>query len=365
MNDDLLYKLALTQISGIGSVLSKSLIGYCGGVKSVFNTSLSRLEKTPGVGSKLAYNIHKFRDFTRIEEELRFIEKHKIEVLFYLDEHYPVRLKNIPDAPVVLFKKGKANLSPPRIIAIVGTRKMSSYGKTFLSNLIQELSGYNVTIVSGLAYGVDIWAHRLCIKHEIVTCAVLAHGLDRLYPSVHSGTAANIGKGGGALLCEHFSGTNPDRENFPKRNRIVAGLVDAVIVVESGEKGGSIITADLANQYNRDVLALPGNIDQRNSKGCNWLIKNHKAHVIEDISDLVKILNWDIEAPQTKQAELFVELNDDERNVLNLIREQGIVRVDELMIKTRQKTSQIATSLLELEMKNCIVALPGKRYKAV
>ncbi len=365
MDKDLVYKIALTQIPKIGSVTAKSLIGYCGGVEQIFSKSENFLQKAPGVGSIIARYIKEFNDFSEAEKEVEFIKKNKIKPLFFLDKEYPFRLKNIPDCPIVLYTKGEANLSPEKCIGIVGTRQMTEYGKQFTRQLIKDLVPYNVTIVSGLAYGVDVLAHKECLRNNVKTLGVVAHGLDRLYPIVHSKIAKDMIANEGAVITEFVSETIPDRENFPKRNRIVAGMVDAVIVVESAKKGGSLITAELANQYNRDVMALPGNIGNPFSEGCNYLIKSHKANVIESASDLVRLMNWDVKIEKSKQSRLFVQLNDNEEVLMGLIRQNGEIGVDQLMANSGFSSSTLAITLLELEMKNCLTTLPGKRYQAL
>lgn len=365
MDKDLVYKIALTQIPGIGSVLAKSLIAYCGGVAEVFQKSKAFLQKAPGVGSILSQNIHAFKDFTEAEREVEFIERNGVKPLFFLDKDYPSRLKHIPDCPIVLYTRGESNFSGERMIAIVGTRKMTEYGRQFIDQLIEEIAPYSPTVVSGLAYGVDIWAHKQCLKHSIVTQGVLAHGLDRMYPDLHTKVAKEMVQNKGAVITEYTSGTNPDREHFPMRNRIVAGMVDAVVVVESAASGGSLITAELANQYNRDVLALPGNFGNTFSAGCNYLIKSHKANLIEGAADLVKLLNWDVKVKKKKQTQLFIELTKEEQQIMDIMREQKEIEVDALMAKAALPSSKLAMLLLELEMKNCISSLPGKRYQCI
>jgi DNA processing protein len=364
LDNDLVYKIALTQIAGIGPVNAKSLIAYAGSVKGVFKLSKTQLEKIPGIGSILAQNILSFNDFSKAEKEVEFTEKNGIKALFFLDKEYPYRLKNIPDAPIVLYTKGDVSLSPAKSIAVVGTRKMTEYGKHFLETFIEEVKAYQPTIISGLAYGVDITAHRLCVKHQLPTFGVVAHGLDRIYPAIHTSTAKKMVEQGGCLITELTSGSNPDRENFPKRNRIVAGMADVVIVVESAAKGGSLITAELGNQYNRDVMALPGATFMKYSKGCNYLIKAHKANVIESAEDLVKLMNWDVKKKETRQPELFVELNDTEEKIVEALRGrfEG-VGIDEILLKTKLSSSALAVALLELEMKGLVTGLPGKHYK--
>jgi len=365
VDKDLVYKIALTQIPGIGSVLAKNLIGYCGGVSQIFEKNSSFLQKAPGIGKIIANNIKSFNDFSAAEAEVAFVKKNNIKPVFFLDKDYPVRLRNIPDCPIILYTRGTENLSPEKCIAIVGTRKMTEYGKQFVNKLIEDLIPYNVTVVSGLAYGVDVWAHKQCLKYGVDTFGEVAHGMDRIYPAIHSNIASEMISKNGAILTEFTSGTKPERENFPMRNRIVAGLVDAVIVVESAAKGGSLITAELANQYNRDVLAVPGNIGEKYSAGCNYLIKNHKANVIEGVTDLVKLLNWDVKIEKNNQRQLFVELSDDEQLLVDMLRESKELGVDQLMANSGFSSSKLAMTLLESEMKNCITSLPGKRYQTV
>ncbi len=365
MDKDLVNKIALTQIPGIGSVLAKNLVSYCSGADKVFEKSESFLKKIPGIGDHIAKNIVNYKDFSLPEKEAEFIEKKKIRPLFFLDREYPYRLKNIPDCPILLYVRGDVNLSPEKSIAIVGTRKMTEYGKQFVNKLVEDLVPHNATVISGLAYGVDVHAHKQCIKNKVNTFGVVAHGLDKLYPALHTQIAKEMIAQGGAVLSEFTSGSKPDRENFPKRNRIVAGMVDAVIVVESALKGGSLITAELANQYNRDVMAVPGNIGNEYSQGCNYLIKHNKAHVIESANDLVKLLNWDVKIEKQSQRQLFLELSNEEQTLMDMIRQNGEMGVDQLMANSGFNSSTLAMTLLELEMKNCITTLPGKRYQAL
>lgn len=365
MDNDLVYKIALTQIPGIGSVLAKSIIGYCGGVKAVFEKSREFLKKAPGVGDVLSGNIKAFNDFSNAEKEVDFIAKNNIRPIFFLDHDYPNRLKNIPDCPILLYVRGNQMLSPEKCIAIVGTRKMTEYGKQFINQFVAEIAPYNPTVVSGLAYGADIWAHKQCLKHGVDTFGVVAHGMDRIYPPMHSNIATDMIASNGAIITEYTSGTNPDREHFPMRNRIVAGLVDAVIVVESAASGGSLITAELANQYNRDVLALPGNIGEKYSAGCNYLIKAHKANLLEGVADVVRLLNWDVKIQKNNQRQLFVELTENEQLVVDMIRESKEMGIDQLMALSGLTSSVLAMTLLELEMKNCVSSLPGKRYQTI
>ncbi|MBR9860947.1 DNA-protecting protein DprA [bacterium] len=363
MSSELYYQIALTQIPGIGSVLAKNLISYCGGVEAVFKQKESLLLKIPGIGLKLAKSIVQFKDFERVEQEIVEIENRRIQTRFFLDKDYPFRLKQIQDCPILLYKKGNGKVSSPKTIAIVGTRKITEYGRQFLKQFIQDIEGLNVTVFSGMAYGVDVLAHKECLKRNIPTVAVMAHGLDRVYPSLHLRIAEQMMRENGALITEYLTDTVPDRENFPKRNRIVAGLVDAVIVIESARKGGSLITAELANQYNREVLAVPGNVNSERSTGCNFLIKKNKAHLLESAADLIELMNWDVQFVQGKQQSLFVDLTDNEQAVVSCIRQFEEIGIDQLIANLDFTLSTLANTLLSLELKNCISSLPGKRYK--
>jgi DNA processing protein len=369
LDNEIVYKLALNQIPGIGPVLAKNLISYCGGVKQVFSKSTSFLKKAPGIGYWASKNVKAFTDFTRAEKEARFIQENNIKALFFLDKDYPVRLKNIPDGPIVLYVKGEVNLNAERCVAVVGTRKMTHYGKFFINQLIEEIAPYDPLVVSGLAYGVDVWAHKQCVKLGVKTLGVVAHGLDRIYPSRHTNLAREMVKEGGGVATEYMTETEPYFAHFPTRNRIVAGLVDAVVVVESAAKGGSLITGELGNQYNRDVFALPGNVGNTYSEGCNFLIKSHKANLIQNGEDIVKMLNWDVKLGKQKQRKLFVELSENEQKVLDLVRltKNDVlgIGIDELMVTAEMTSSVLAMTLLELEMKNCIASLPGKRYQII
>ena len=364
MDNDLIYKIALTKVPLVGSVIAKSLISYCGGVKEVFTKPLSILKKAPGVGDIVANNIKRFNGFDEIEVDISFLENQNISSSFFLDKEYPYRLKNIADSPIMLYSKGDSIFSQDKIISIVGTRKMTDYGRQFVSQLVEDLVPYNPVIVSGLAYGVDVWSHKQALKHNLKTSAVLAHSLDRIYPSVHTNVARDMVQSGGSLVSEFIKDAKPDRENFPKRNRIVAGLSDVVIVVESDVKGGSLITAELANQYNRDVMALPGSIHNKFSRGCNYLLKNHKANVIEDVSDLIKLMNWDVKPTPQIQPKLLLDLTEDQQKIVEIFRgENEPIAIDILTSKLQIPSSSLAISLLELEINNIITTLPGKRYR--
>lgn len=307
MNNDLLYQVALTLTPNIGDVHAKALINIYGDAAAIFKAPKKQLENIEGIGSVRAGSIKAFNDFTSCEAEIKFIEKYKITPLFITDDHYPKRLLNCYDSPSLLYYRGNADLNKINIVSIVGTRNHSEYGKQQCEKLIEELKEENILIVSGLAFGIDTIAHKASLKNNMHTVGVLAHGLDRIYPAQNKTLAKQMTEQGG-LLTDFISGTNPDKQNFPKRNRIVAGICDALVVIESSKKGGSLITAELANSYNKDVFALPGRVIDSKSEGCNFLIKNNKASLITGATDLLELMNW-VPAEkklQKKQRELFI-----------------------------------------------------------
>jgi DNA processing protein len=362
--NDLIYKLALTQVPFIGPVLAKNAIAYCGGADKVFKQKRSQLLKIPGFGSKIAQSVLDFKDFSKLEDLCVDLEKHKIQTHFFLDSNYPFRLKNIVDCPIMIFTKGSGDLNPEKAVAVVGTRNMSEYGRSFIDQFISDLAYQRVAVFSGMAYGVDIMAHKAALKHGLPTFGVMAHGLDIHYPALHLGIAKDMLYSNGGLISEYVNGTKPDREHFPERNRIIAGLCDVVVVVESAQKGGSLITASLANQYDREVMAVPGSISSETSKGCNQLIKNNQAHLLESATDLVKLMNWEDDKPRAVQQQLFVELNNRERDVLDIITGNGTIELQMLVVECKKSSTELAAILLELELKNCIYSLPGMRYKS-
>ena len=358
------YQLALSQVEGIGVRSAKKLVNFFGSAQEVFSTGTRSLLQVEGMGLPKAQAISNFNGFRRIDEECSFAQKNSIEILSFQDQNYPKRLTHCYDAPLVLFKKGDANLNAQKIVSIVGTRNMTHYGRRVTQELVESFKPHEITVVSGLARGVDIEAHKSSIEHALPTVAVLGHGLDRIYPSGHGRFAREIVESGGALLSEFFSGTNPDRENFPKRNRIVAGMSDATIVIESGFTGGSIITADLANSYNRDVFAVPGGIFDKMSSGCNRLIKSNRAAVLENINDLASIMGWQIETGiKSQQKKLFVELNPEETRLMNFLEEKGQKQIDEISLAIEMPTSLVMVHLLNLEMNGLVKSLPGKIYE--
>jgi len=359
--------LALNFVVGLGPVRARKLISHFEGPEEVFRQKKSLLRTTPGIGEELANRINHEKLFPLADRELNRIEKEGWLMHYLEDSSYPYRLKHAPDAPLLLFQKGHGSLNARRYLAVVGSRQMTDYGREFMEQFIPGLANFNVQIISGLAYGVDAFAHQRSLQENIINLAVVAHGLERLYPSIHHKIAKSILKGGGSILSEFPSGTNPDRENFPKRNRIIAGLSDAVVVVEASRKGGALITADLANQYNRDVFALPGNINLKSSAGCNHLIKSHRANLIESVQDLAYLLGWEVEEkpPQkTQQLNVFESLSDKEQSLINTL---GTARegmgIEDLYSKLQISQSEIQATLLNLELKGLLISLPGPRFK--
>lgn len=359
-----LDNLALAFSPGIGVVTTRALLAYFGTSEAVFRAKKSVLKSIPGVGDKTAAQILSKEGFIRAEAEMKFIEKYKIRPLFIADEDYPRRLKHCFDAPVVVYFKGEANLNSAKVISIVGTRNSTGYGKELCQQLVADLKSYGVLVVSGLAYGIDIMAHKACLKEEIPTIGVLGHGLDRIYPALHRGIAEKMLENGG-LITEFPSLTNPDRENFPRRNRIIAGMADATIVVEASIKGGALITAEIANSYNRDVFAYPGRTDDEFSAGCNYLIKTNRAHLTGSIKDVEYILDWteSIIKKQNPQVSLRLNLTPDEKKITDILESKGLTGIDQLALHLKSAQSKLAITILKLEMQGIIIALPGKMYK--
>jgi DNA processing protein len=362
MNDELLYQLALTLVPNIGDVQSKILVQHFGDAGSIFKAKTSLLEKIEGIGTIRANSIKKFDDFHIAEKELEFIEKYKIKTFFLTCKDYPQRLLNCYDSPTLLFYKGTADLNASKIVSIVGTRSYTEYGKQFTEKLVKDLSEQNITIISGLAFGIDAFAHKAALKNNLPTIGVVGHGLD---PSDHAGLAKDMIKNNGGILSEFFSGTKPDKHNFPLRNRVVAGLSDATVLVETNIKGGSMITGNLANAYNRDVFAVPGRTTDTKSSGCNHLIKNNKAILLTDADELLDVMGWKekTKTKTKKQKELFIELSPDEKHIIQLLQEKETVSIDEINLSSGLSSSSVAAALLNLELQNVVCSLPGKMYK--
>lgn len=366
----LLYQIALTQIAGVGDTLAKNILEAVGDEREVFELSKKALTSIKGISNKLVNEILNPNVLIKAEKELEFILKNKIQTYFFTDSNYPYRLKECSDAPILLYFKGKADFNTQKIISIVGTRKSTNYGNLFCANFIRELaySFPDIIIVSGLAYGIDIEAHRSSLINELSTIAVLAHGLDRIYPSTHRKTAIEMLEKGG-ILTEFPSNTEPDKFNFVRRNRIVAGMSDATIVVESNAKGGSLITSEIANSYNREVFATPGRITDKESIGCNMLIEQNKAILLQSAESFIKQMQWDVSLKETVeqkalQRNLFLDLNDQEQLIYDLLSSTDEpLHSNFISNQVGIPVSSLLSTLLTMEMKELIINTPGSFYK--
>lgn len=364
MPSELQYQIALTLVPNIGDVQAKSLINRFGDAASIFRAKRKDLESVEGMGTIRAKAIRSMTDFSKAEKEIAFMEKFKIIPIFLTDPLYPKRLLNCYDSPMLLFYKGIADLNASKIISIVGTRNFTAYGKQVCEKIITDLAEHDILVVSGLAYGIDTIAHRAALKHGMKTIGVLAHGLDRIYPSENKSLAKQMLQEGG-LLTDYKSNTNPDKQNFPRRNRIVAGMCDAVLVVETTFKGGSLITAELANGYNREVFTIPGRTTDLKSEGCNYLVRSNKAALVNSAADILENMGWsDLKKPAAiRQRSLFLELTAEERVIALILEKEDIVTIDELHSKSSLTSGTVASCLLTLEMQGLITVMPGKRYK--
>lgn len=361
----MLYQIALSLTPTIGPVQAKLLVDHMGSASAVFKAKVTDLKRIDGIGEVRIRSIKQFNQFKEAEEEIKFIEKYKISPLFITDSAYPQRLLNCYDSPVLLYYKGTADLNKAKIVSVIGTRNHTEYGKQLTEMLVKELATHDILVVSGLAYGIDAIAHKAALKNNLPTVGVLAHGLDQVYPLQHKSLAKDMVRQGG-LLTEFRSRTRPDKHNFPTRNRIVAGMSDATIVIETGLKGGSIITAELANGYNKDVFAFPGKTTDSKSAGCNWLIGQNKAMLLADAEQLLEAMNWQPAAPRKrleKQRELFIELTAGEKIIVNILNQKETVHIDEINQQSGLDSSAVAAAILGLELQNVVVSLPGKLYQ--
>jgi len=366
MNEtELYYLLALQKVESVGDIVAKKLLTHCGDAAAIFNTKSSQLASIEGIGSTLISKLKNKSIFAKAEAELKYISNNGINVSYFQDKAYPERLKHCIDGPLLLFSTGNIDFNNRKIISIVGTRKNTPYGAEFCKSLISELAPLNPIIVSGFAYGVDIVAHLAAIENDLQTIGIVAHGLDQIYPSSHKKYVSKIEQNGG-FMTEFWSGTNPEKENFVKRNRIVAGISEATIVIESAIKGGSLITANLANDYNRDVFAVPGRTSDKFSLGCNNLIKTQKANLLTSAADLVYILNWDIEnTPRSVQKKLFITLENDEQKIYDYLLKSGKEILDIIALECDFPIYKISGILLNMELKGVVRPLPGKLFEAI
>lgn len=365
-NSELIHLLALLKVDGVGDIMAKKLINHCGSAENIFKTKVSKLASIDGVGQALIKNLKDKSVLKLAEAEFDYIEENNIDVLYYQDIKYPDRLKHCIDSPILMFTSGSMDLNNRKIISIVGTREITSYGTEFCKKLIEDLAPLNPIIVSGFAYGVDIVAHKAAMDCQLQTVGVIAHGLNQVYPKVHKKYVAKMEENGG-FMTEYWSTSNPEKENFVKRNRIVAGMSEATIVIESAEKGGSLITANLANDYNRDVFAVPGRITDKYSQGCNNLIKTQRAHLLTSAADILYILNWELEQKGEKviQKQLFVSLDENEQKIYDFLIQNGKKELDTIALECDFPVFKMSSILLNLELKGVIRPLPGKLFEAI
>jgi DNA processing protein len=367
MPEQLLYQIALSMAPQIGAVTAKTLVRHCGDAAAVFRASRRELYRIPGIGPVVYNGLHTPGLLENAEKEARFIEQYGIDTLFFTDPRYPARLRQCHDSPALLFFKGSdpALLQQERIVALVGTRQPTDYGRALCEEFVEALQSWNVLIVSGLAYGIDITAHRQACSIQMPNIGVLGHGLGSIYPAQHRSTALKMCENGG-LLSEYISDTKPDREHFPMRNRIIAGLCDALLVVETASIGGSMISAELARQYGRNVFAVPGRVRDPKSAGCNLLIKNDMAQLVESAEELALAMGWQSGAStRPVQTQLFLDLPPAQTRILELVRAQPEIAIDELGFGVGLSPGELAAQILQLEFLGLIRTLPGKRYTTI
>jgi DNA processing protein len=365
MQEEQLFQIAITMIPEIGTVHTRALLSIFGSASAIFQAKKKELSLVEGIGDRKAKLIKDFTDFASAEKELNYILKNKYQVIFQTDDQYPKRLLNCYDAPVLLFFNGLCNLNSSKIISIVGTRNNTDYGKQIVEQFIAELPHENLIIVSGLAFGIDAIAHKAALKNQIPTIGVLAHGLDRIYPMLHKNLSKEMLLNGG-LLTEFRKGVLPDKHNFPKRNRIVAGMADCTIVIETATKGGSMITAELATTYNKELFALPGKVTDPKSGGCNQLIKENKANLFNGAAEFLEWMGWQQQTvTPKKQRILFYEFTKEELVIADLLRDNQVRSIDELYLKSGLSSSAFAAALLSLELQNAVQSLPGKMFRLI
>ena len=365
--EKLLSILRLQKTKNVGDILAKKLIAATGDVTQIFHERPSNLLKINGIGTYALKDLFNNETLKHAENEFDYIQANSIDISYFLDDDYPKNLQNCIDAPILFFKDGKINLNNDRILSIVGTRNMTSYGRAFCTELIQELKAYHPIIISGFAYGVDICAHQQALENDLQTIAVLAHGFDHIYPKIHKRFVHQLNKNGG-FITEFWHGEKPLREHFLRRNRIVAGISQATIVIESARRGGALVTADIANSYGRDVFAVPGRTSDFFSEGCNHLVRNHKAAILTKCSDITTMLNWDLSPsknPSSVQKQFLFDLNDLEQKVCAHLFEHGKQTLDFIAVACSIPVHKLAPMLLKLEMKGVLRPLPGKLFELV
>jgi len=364
--DEIIAILRLQNVPNIGDITAKKLISTCGSPSAIFDEKMTRLKNVDGIGSGILKGLLDTEHLEAAELEYEFIRSHEINLHYFMEDSYPAYLKHCIDSPILLFSQGNIDLNRKKIISIVGTRNITSYGTAFCEQFIEELAPLDPIIVSGFAYGVDICVQRAAVKHGLQTIGCLAHGLNQVYPKMHEKYVPDVNKNGG-FFTEFWSTSQPDRENFLKRNRIIAGMGEATIVVESAEKGGSLVTADIANSYNRDVFAVPGRTQDKYSTGCNNLIKRQKAQMLTSAAELIYMLGWELEEkePASIQKQLFVELDDTEKEIYNYLQQGGKQMLDLIALDCKLPIFKVSSTLLNMEMKGVVRPLPGKLFEAI
>ena len=369
-DEQLRYRIALSAIKGMNRLLAETLISLTGDVSAFFTLSQRELAELTGWDSRLFSEVERGKALMMAGEEVAFVRRKGITPLFFTDADYPQRLLECDDAPLMLYYKGCATLQAPRVVSIVGTRHATPYGKNFVETLVHDIAGAcpDTLIVSGLAYGIDVAAHRAALRYGLPTVGVLAHGLNTIYPAQHRNTAIQMLESGG-LLTEYASSQATHKGFFLARNRIVAGVADAVVVVESGVKGGSLFTATIAGDYHRDVFALPGRVGDISSMGCNELIRNNKASLLTSADDLIEAMGWASRRQQPTQASLSaqnnVELTAEEQRIMQYLTTQGEGQINRMAVELNTPIATLSATLVELEFKGCVIALPGGVYRPV
>ncbi len=362
LEKELLAVLRLQSTPKVGDIISKKLIRTLGTASQIFEEKKSSLLKIDGIGEFIVHQLLNEKTLKHAEKELEYIKKHRISYAYFFDSNYPKNLQNCVDAPLLFFYDGKLNWEQDRIISIVGTRNMTNYGRDFCKQFIEDIAVYNPLIVSGLAYGVDICAHQAAIENKLQNIAVLAHGLNEIYPKKHKQFLPEIMNNGG-IISEFWHDTQPMRENFLKRNRIVAGISKCTIIIESAARGGALVTADIANSYHRDVFAVPGKVTDYYSRGCNNLIQSNQAHLLSSANDIATMLNWDIgQKPIVKQTELFVSLDNVEQKIYDYLREKGKQLLDVIALDCEIPVYKLSSILIQMELKGVVKPLPGKLF---
>lgn len=367
IESEIIATLQLQAIPNIGNITAKKLIAHCGSSAAIFKDKLHHLLKIDGIGRVTLKELHNSVYRKEAEAEYEYLLKEGISISYFMDENYPGYLKHCLDSPLLLFRKGAINLTGKKIISVVGTRKITNYGKAFCENFIKEIAPLNPVIVSGFAFGVDITIQKAAMEHGLQTIGCLAHGLNQVYPRPHAKYVQKVERNGG-FVTEFWSTSTPERENFLRRNRIIAGISEATIVVESAERGGALVTADLAHGYNRDVFAVPGRCEDKHSKGCNDLIKRQKAQMLTSAAELVYLLGWELEDKKETsmvQKQLFVELDETERSVYSYLQLNGKQLLDAVALKCQLPVFKASSALLSMEMKGMIRPLPGKVFEAI